>query len=485
MNDALPRSLLEATSRATHEGALCARDQVREAIERLQASAHLRACTELLADEALDRATEIDARRRRGGGLGRLAGVPFAVKANIATRQGHTDCASRLLRGYASPFDASAVERLLAEDAVLVAKTNCDEFGMGSSTERSSWGPTLHPEDPARVPGGSSGGSAVAVSSRGGALPLALGSDTGGSLRQPASFCGAVGVKATYGRVSRWGLVAFASSMDQVGPLCTRVRDAAQTLEIIAGPDGRDARCLPSAPGSFLAACERGASGLRVGIVRELLDSEEIAPPARQLVGEAALALEGADAQVDVVDVPAVLDAIAIYALVANAEASSNLARFDGVRFGRRSASTDTIEELFERTRAEGFGQEVKRRILLGTLALSAERRDEWFSAARRARARLTAALDRALSDHDLLLTPTTPGEPFKAGERLESPLQMYRSDLCTLPASLGGHPALSIPGPRTSPRALPLGVQLVARRGDEETLFAAACALEDEGFRP
>jgi len=461
-------------------GRASAEELAADALARIDAAAPLNAVLHVFRDEALRAARAIDARRAAGEPLGPLAGVPVAVKDNICVAGGPTTCGSLLLASYVPPRDAEAVARLRAADAVVVAKTNCDEFGMGSSNETSFRGPCLNPLDPARVPGGSSGGSAAAVAA--GLVPLALGSDTGGSVRQPAAFCGVVGLKPTYGRVSRRGLVAFASSLDQIGTIARDVGDAALGLAAIAGRDPGDATSSGAPVPAFLAAPRAGAAGRRVAWLDQFAAREGVDEGARLATAEAARALAHAGAIVEFADLPLADLAVPIYHIVSSAEASSNLARHDGVRYGARAEGARDVASLYEETRGRGFGAEVKRRIMLGAFALSAGRREAFYLRAQAARAALTRNIDALLARYDLLLLPTAPSAAFLLGEKIDDPPAMYLSDLFTAPASLGGHPALSLPAPRAAGE-LPFGVQLVARRFDEETLVAAALALEERGF--
>jgi aspartyl-tRNA(Asn)/glutamyl-tRNA(Gln) amidotransferase subunit A len=427
----------------------------------------------VLADHARAAAAEVDRRVAAGHDPGPLAGVPVAVKDNLCTRGIPTTCSSRILEGWRPPYDATVVARLRAAGAVVVGKTNMDEFAMGSSTENSAFGPTRNPRDPTRVPGGSSGGSAAAVAA--GFAPLALGSDTGGSIRQPAALCGVVGVKPTYGLVSRYGLVAFASSLDQVGPFAASVADAALLLEVIAGHDERDSTSLPG-PAPALGAClGDGVEGLRVGVLREFVDAVEPGVAAR--VTAAAAALEAAGAKVDEASVPAIALGLSAYYLIATAEASSNLARYDGVRYGLRVDGAD-VGAMYGATRAAGFGPEVKRRIMLGTYALSAGYYDAYYGQAQKARTLIIRDLDAAYASYDLLLGPTTPTTAFALGAKADDPLAMYLSDVCTIPSNLAGHPAMSLPY-GVAPDGLPVGVQLLAPALGEATMFRAAAVLE------
>ncbi len=406
---------------------------------------------------------------------GPLSGVPVAVKDNLVTAGLPTTCASRLLEGYQSPFEATAVRRLRAAGAVVIGKTNMDEFGMGSSNEHSAFGPALNPVDRNRVPGGSSGGSAAAVAA--GYVPIALGSDTGGSVRQPAAFCGVVGVKPTYGRVSRYGLVAFASSLDQVGALGRTVYDAARLLQAVSGHDPRDATSSTRPVPDLRAAASRGVGGLVVGIPDEYL-RDGLDPAVRRCVDEGAEALHDAGAEIRQVSLPHTRFAVPCYQVLAAAEASSNLARFDGVRYGRRSGGDGDLGDLYEVTRTEGFGREVKRRIVLGTFVLSAGYQDRYYSQAQRVRALISADFGRAFNDGvHALFTPTTPTPAFRLGERLGNPVQMYLSDVYTVHANLSGIPAMSVPIGTVD--GLPVGGQIMAPWWGEETLVSIGATLE------
>ncbi len=430
------------------------------------------------------RAAELDARRARGDDLGRLAGVPIGVKDALATRGLATTCGSKILVGprgqrWLPPYDATAVTRLLAEGAVLTGKCNMDEFAMGSSNENSAFFPARNPRDPSRTPGGSSGGSAVSVAA--GMTPGALGSDTGGSVRQPAAFTGVVGVKPTYGRVSRYGLVAFASSLDVVSPFARDVRSAALLTEVISGHDPRDSTSAPRPVGAFVAACERSIEGLRIGVPSQYF-AAGLAAEVEDSVRRALDAAAKAGATLVPVSLPHTEHAVAVYYVLAAAEASSNLSRFDGVRFGARRDGAD-LAELYERTRAEGFGPEVERRIILGAYVLSHGYYDAYYLKAQRVRTLLARDFDAAFADVDVIAAPTTPTTAFSLGEKLDDPLTMYLSDVYTLPASLAGLPAMSLPSfdapPVDGRPSLPVGLQLIARAFDEETMFRAARGVE------
>jgi len=408
------------------------------------------------------------------GGDGPLAGVPVAVKDNLATTDLPTTCGSKLLQGYVSPYAATVVRRLIEAGAVVVGKTNLDEFAMGSSTENSAFGPTLNPADRGRVPGGSSGGSAAAVAA--GLVPAALGSDTGGSVRQPAAFCGVVGIKPTYGRVSRYGLVAFASSLDQVGTLGRTVEDAALLLEVVSGHDPRDATSAPRPPPSLSEAVGRSIEGLVVGVPTEYLPAS-LDPGIRALVNEALERLRAGGARVREVSLPHAGYAIPAYYVLAPAEASSNLSRYDGVRYGVRRDGAG-MDEMVEVTRSGGFGDEVKRRILLGTYALSAGYYDQYYGTAQRARGLISSDFRSVFADGvDVLFTPTTPGPAFSLGERTDDPVAMYLSDVFTVTANLAGIPGLSLPIGWID--GLPIGGQILAPWWEEETMVSAARALE------
>jgi aspartyl-tRNA(Asn)/glutamyl-tRNA(Gln) amidotransferase subunit A len=426
---------------------------------------------------ALRQARALDEARAGGEPPGALAAVPAAIKDVLCVRGLPTTCGSRILEGFIPPYDATCVARLRAAGAVIVGKTNMDEFAMGSSTEHSAWHTTANPWDPSRVPGGSSGGSAAAVAAH--QVPLALGTDTGGSIRQPAAFTGTVGLKPTYGRVSRFGLVAFASSLDQAGPLSRTVADAGRALLAMAGHDPRDmTSAAVGVDGLERAAQDEGSvAGLRVGLPAEFL-GEGLDPQVRAGVDRCRAALEKGGAILTEVSLPHAPYAIAVYYLVATAEASSNLARYDGVRYGFRDREAASLREMYRRTRSEGFGPEVKRRIMLGTYALSAGYYDAYYLRAMKVRSLIRRDFDRVFESVDLLLGPTTPTPAFRLGEKLDDPLAMYLSDIYTVTANLTGLPALSLPAGYTT-EGLPVGAQLFARPFDEPRLLSAAAWLE------
>jgi aspartyl-tRNA(Asn)/glutamyl-tRNA(Gln) amidotransferase subunit A len=405
---------------------------------------------------------------------GPLAGVPLALKDNLSTLDLDTTCGSKVLEGYRSPFEATVVRRARAAGAVVVGKTNMDEFAMGSSTENSAYGPTLNPHDRTRVPGGSSGGSAAAVAA--GLVPMALGSDTGGSVRQPAALCGVVGMKPTYGRVSRYGLVAYASSLDQVGTFGKTVADAARLLHVISGHDDRDATSAKRPVPDFEAATRRGVDGLVVGLPKEYV-SHHLDADMRDSIHAAVARLKDAGAEVRDVSLPHAGHAIACYYVIAPAEASSNLSRYDGVRYGVRQPESDIVS-MYEATRSSGLGPEVKLRIMLGTYVLSAGYYDEYYGTAQRARRLITEDFGRVFSGGvDVILTPTTPNPAFQIGERTSDPLEMYLSDVFTVPANIAGIPGISVPIGRV--RGLPVGGQILAPWWKEEPMLAAAGVLE------
>ncbi|MBS1120932.1 MAG: glutamyl-tRNA(Gln) amidotransferase, subunit [Deltaproteobacteria bacterium] len=432
-------------------------------------------------DEAGARATahELDRKRTAGEPLGPLAGVPIALKDNLVTKGIPTTAGSQILVGWIPPYDATVVEKLRAAGAVIVGKTNLDEFGMGSSTERSSFKQTRNPWDASRVPGGSSGGSAAAVAA--GLCAASLGTDTGGSIRQPAAFTGVVGLKPTYGRVSRWGVVAFASSLDQVGPLARTVADAALLLEVISGHDPRDATSLAAPVPRYTAALAGGVAGLKVGLPREFFDghgSGTIDADVRAALDRTIAMLRDQGAELVEVSLPHTPLALAAYYIVAPAEASSNLARYDGVRYGKRAEASDLLD-LYRKTRGAGFGPEVKRRIMLGTYALRSGYYDAYYKKAQQVRALIKRDFEQAFTQVDVLLTPTTPTAAFRFGAKA-TPLDMYLGDIFTLSCNLAGLPGLSVPCGLTS-EGLPIGAQLLGKPLDEATLLRVGAVIERE----
>jgi aspartyl-tRNA(Asn)/glutamyl-tRNA(Gln) amidotransferase subunit A len=454
------------------------------ALERIQATDDvLHAFLTVTGEQALADARAVDAARERGEPLGPLAGVPLALKDVLVTKGVRTTAGSRILEEFVPPYDATVVERLRRARAVIVGKTNMDEFAMGSSTENSGFGPTRNPWDPSRVPGGSSGGSAAAVAS--GQAALGIGTDTGGSIRQPAALCGVVGVKPTYGLVSRYGLIAFASSLDQVGPFGRDVRDAATLLEAIAGHDPMDSTSIPDPPTDFTSRLEDGVAGLRVGVVKELF-LEGAEPGVLSRVREGLERLERLGARLEECSLPSFEYALSAYYLIAPAECSSNLARYDGVRWGLRVKDSSDVVDMMKRTRQAGFGPEVKRRIMLGTYALSAGYYDAYYGQAQKVRTLVLRELQAAWERFDLLAGPTSPTVAFPIGEKADDPLAMYLSDVFTIPVNLAGNAAVSVPAGLSD--GLPVGLQLIAPALGEAAMLRAAWAFEQDlglGARP
>ena len=464
-----------------------------EAIEAYEAAieahdASIKAYTQVFPERAMEQAKAIDATRAAGEPLGPLAGVPVGVKDNMCTNHGRTTCSSKILVDFASPYTATAVARLQQAGAILLGKTNMDEFAMGSSTENSALQQTVNPWDRDRVPGGSSGGAAAAVAAR--LCAAAVGSDTGGSIRQPAAFCGCVGLKPTYGRVSRYGLVAFASSLDQIGPLTRSVSDAAIMMGVIAGHDPRDSTSVADDVPDYQAGIDRPIDRLKVGLVKEFI-SDQLDGRIRAAVEQAAEAYEGLGAEIIDVSLPhSRIDvdadgrlssyAVACYYIVAMAEASSNLARYDGAHYGHRtSEKVDNIIDLYSRTRAEGFGDEVKRRIMLGTYALSSGYYDAYYLKALKVRRLIADDFRAAFQTADVLLGPTSPEPAFRIGTKVDAPLTMYLSDIYTISVNLAGIPAISLPA-GLNDKGLPLAVQLMAGIFQEDKLLRAARMLEN-----
>ena len=458
-------------------GRLSATDACRTALDRIhEVNGKLNAFNLVADDSALERAREIDRRRAAGDTLGPLAGVPIALKDNMDVRGMRTTASSRILEHFVPPYDATVVRRLEAAGAVIVGKTNCDEFAMGSSNENSAFGPVRNPWALDRIPGGSSGGSAAAVASR--CVPLALGSDTGGSVRQPAACCGVVGLKPSYGRVSRYGLLAFASSLDQIGPFARTVADAALTLTALAGADPCDATTANEPVPDFAAALTGTVKDIRVGVPRAFV-SEGVDEQVRRAYEAALDTLRRSGATLVDIDLPHAKYAVPVYYLVCTAEASSNLARYDGVKYGyRSSAAKDSLKEMYSRTRDEGFGPEVKRRIMLGTYVLSAGYYDAFYLKALQVRTLLRRDYDQAFERVDVVAMPTSPTPPFRLGEKTDDPLQMYLADIFTVSANLAGLPGISVPAGFSSD-GLPIGFQLMGRMFDEATLLRVADAYE------
>jgi len=458
------------------KGEVSARELTERCLDRIESvDGQVHAFLEVTRERALADADRVDKARAAGAELPPLAGIPIAIKDNLCTRGIRTSCSSRMLENFVPPYESTVTERLWRAGGVLIGKTNLDEFAMGSSTETSAFGPSRNPWNPDKVPGGSSGGSSAAVAA--GECVAALGSDTGGSIRQPAAFCGVVGLKPTYGRVSRWGLVAFASSLDQVGPFSHSVADSSEILQVIAGADPRDATCLTNPVPDYRASLEQPIKGLRVGMIRECLDAEGLAAEVKASVLEAAQVLEALGCELVDVSCPRFNDGIATYYVIAPSEASANLARYDGVKYGHRSqaeAATESLAAMTARSRAEGFGDEVQRRILIGTYALSAGYVDAYYHKAQQVRTLIRRDFDRAFEQVDLLLTPTAPTTAFGFGAHKDDPLAMYLADLLTIPANMAGLPAISVPCGFDS-QGLPIGLQLIGGVLQEATLLRLA----------
>jgi aspartyl-tRNA(Asn)/glutamyl-tRNA(Gln) amidotransferase subunit A len=436
-----------------------------------QIGAYLTLCKE----RAIAQATELDSLAAKGEKLPPLGGVPVAIKDVLATKGIRTTAGSKILGNYIPPYDSTAVARLEAAGAVVLGKLNCDEFAMGSSNENSAWKPVHNPRDLSRVPGGSSGGSAAATAAD--MAVAALGSDTGGSIRQPASFCGVVGLKPTYGRVSRYGLIAFASSLDHVGPLTKTVKDAAIMLRTIAGRDAMDSTSAELPVPDYVAELDKPIRGLKIGVAKEYF-GEGLDDQVRKAVEAAIQKLAALGCEIVEVSLPHTKYAIPAYYIVATAEASSNLARFDGVRYGYRAAGIRSLSEMYRRTRDHGFGAEVKRRIMLGTYALSAGYYDAYYLKAQKVRTLLTRDFEEAFTKVDVIVAPTSPTPAFKLGEKVDDPLAMYLADIYTVTANLAGIPAISIPCGETKER-LPIGMQILGKHFDEATVLRVAHAYE------
>jgi aspartyl-tRNA(Asn)/glutamyl-tRNA(Gln) amidotransferase subunit A len=468
-------------------GELTSEEIVRRLLDRSDRLKRLNVFVHLDRDAVLAQARVLDGRRRSGEMLGRLAGIPVAIKDVLCVGGEPTSCGSRMLRGFRPPYDATVIAKLRAAGAILYGKTNMDEFAMGSSTENSAYGPTLNPWDETRVPGGSSGGSAAAVAA--GLAPLALGTDTGGSIRQPAAVCGVVGLKPTYGRVSRYGLIAFASSLDQVGVFAHDVADAALLLSVIAGRDPNDSTSVDEPVPDYISTFETPPPSLRVGVVREFF-SEGLDPEVDSAMKAAIRIYEKAGATIKQVSLPHSKYGIPAYYIVASAECSSNLARYDGTTYGHRAAdfspkypgeeNLPAMIRMMMASRDEGFGAEVKRRIMLGTFALSAGYADQYYNKALQVRRKIRGDFDAAFKEVDVLLGPTSPTPAFKLGERTADPLAMYLSDIYTITANLAGIPGISIPC-GLSREKLPIGMQLLASPFAEETLLRTARVFERE----
>jgi aspartyl-tRNA(Asn)/glutamyl-tRNA(Gln) amidotransferase subunit A len=448
--------------------------RIREYLSVISSRTNLNAFLFVFEEEALEQARSID-KKISAGNAGPLAGMAVAVKDVLSMKGKRTTCGSKILENFEGIYDATVIEKLQAADAILIGKTNMDEFAMGSSTENSAFGPVKNPVDESRVPGGSSGGSAVAVAA--GMATVALGTDTGGSIRQPAGLCGVVGLKPTYGRVSRYGLVAFASSFDQIGPFANSARDVARVLAVIAGHDERDSTSAKIPVPDYLAAMNRDVKGVKIGLPQEYFN-EALNPEIRSLIEKRIAQLKEHGAEIVEVTLPHSEYTIATYYILATAEASSNLARYDGARYGYRSKRADTLMEMYTKSRSEGFGAEVKRRIMLGTYVLSAGYYDAYYKKAQKVRRLIQEDFFNAFKTVDCLITPISPTTAFKFGEKVDDPLQMYLSDIYTVSANLAGIPGISVPAGVDS-QNLPVGLQVLGKQFDEATLLKVADFLE------
>ena len=469
---------LLGAAKAVREKEISSRELTRALLSRIERiNPKINAYVTVLPEAAMLEAAARDEEIARGQVRGPLHGVPVAIKDIFCTKGIRTTCASRILKDFDPPYDATVVERIRSAGAVLLGKQNMDEFAMGSSTETSCFGPVLNPWATDRIPGGSSGGTAAAVAA--GTCFAGVGTDTGGSIRQPASLCGVVGMKPTYGRVSRYGMIAFASSLDQGGPIARTVPDAAAVLSVIAGYDRRDSTSVDVPVPDYVAATERGVKGMRVGLPREYF-AEGVDDSVRTAVTKALTSLISLGAEAVEISLPHTGYALSTYYIIAPAEASSNLARYDGVRYGYRAAGAKGLIEMMSRTRAEGFGEEVKRRVMIGTYALSAGYYDAYYGKAQKVRTLLRRDFNEAFDHVDVILTPTAPTPAFRLGEKVDDPLTMYLSDIYTIPANLAGIPGISVPC-GMSPDGLPIGAQLLGKHFDEESLLAAAAVIERE----
>lgn len=428
--------------------------------------------------EALAQANQVDEKRKKGESLGVLAGIPMGLKDNISTKGIKTTCASKMLENFVPPYNATVMDKLSAADAIILGKLNLDEFAMGGSTENSAFKKTSNPWDLERVPGGSSGGSAAAVAAN--EAVITLGSDTGGSIRQPASFCGVVGMKPTYGAVSRYGLVAFASSLDQIGPMTKDVKDMALSLNAIVGHDGRDSTSAPTTHPDFTKALTGDVKGMKIALPRDYF-AKGINEEVKAAVLKSAKEMEKLGAIIEEVDMKVSDYALSAYYLISSAEASSNLARFDGVKYGVRAENFKDLVDLYKQTRDEFFGKEVKRRIMLGTYALSSGYYDAYYKKAQQVRTLIKEDFDRIFASYDLILTPVAPTTAFKIGEKSADPIEMYMGDICTVPVNIAGLPALSMNCGYDS-KGLPIGMQLIGKGFDEGTILRAAHAYEMSG---
>ena len=458
-------------------GEVSSKELVQEKINRInELDSTLNSFLTVNAELALSKAEQIDNQIASGDHLPPLSGIPIAIKDNLCTKGIKTTCASKILDNFVPPYESTVTKKLLNAGAIMIGKTNMDEFAMGSSTETSAFGPTLNPWNITKVPGGSSGGSAASVAA--GLCYGSLGSDTGGSIRQPASFCGVVGMKPTYGRVSRWGLIAFASSLDQVGPFANNVSDAAEILQVISGKDEFDSTTVDIPVPNYLETLSKSIKGMKIGLIDNCFDHEGLATDVKESVLGSASILENLGAEIVNVSCPRFNDGIATYYVIAPSEASANLARYDGVKYGFRSEDEQSLIEMTTKSRALGFGNEVKRRILIGTYALSAGYVDAYYKKAQQVRTLIRKDFDDAFKKVDVLLAPTAPTTAFGSGDNIDNPMAMYLSDLLTIPANLAGLPAISLPCGFDS-SGLPIGLQLIGNVFEEGKLLQVASQFE------
>lgn len=458
------------------KGEITSEEITRSYIDRIsKVDKDVKAYVSTLADEAIAKAKKIDEDRKAGKPLSKLAGIPIGIKDNMCITGTKTTCSSKMLENFVAPYDATVIEKLNEEGAIYLGKLNMDEFAMGSSTEHSAFFNTHNPWDLDKVPGGSSGGSAAAVAAN--LAPWTLGSDTGGSIRQPASLCGVVGLKPTYGLVSRYGLVAFASSLDQIGPITKDVTDSALLLNVIAGHDEKDSTSMDLPKKDYTKSLVNDVKGMKIGLPKEYL-SEGVNPEVKQAILDVVKKYEEMGATVEECSFDVGKYATSVYYIIADAEASSNLGRFDGIRYGYRSENFEDTKDIFKNSRSEGFGPEVKRRIMVGTYVLSSGYYDAYYKKAQKVRTVISNAYNKLFEKYDLLLTPTSPVTAFKIGEKTSNPLEMYLADICTVPVNIGGVPAMSIPCAVDS-EGMPIGFQLIAKPFAEETIFRAAYTYE------
>ncbi len=466
---------LEAIQEALSAGRLTVKQVVEGYLQKIREYAHLNAFNEVYEDEAIEAAGKVDERLREGK-AGEFAGLVVGLKDNICYREHRVSASSKILQDFEPPYNATVVDRLIEADAVIIGRLNCDEFGMGSTNENSAYGAVLNPLDEGRVPGGSSGGAAVAV--KAGMCTAALGSDTGGSIRQPAAFCDVIGLKPTYGRVSRYGLIAYASSFDQIGPITNNVADSARILELIAGKDSYDNTASDKKVPSYSKSPLQEKK--KVAYFKDVLERKGVDPGVRERTEEVLETLEKEGHAVEAVDFPLLDHVVPTYQVLSNAEASSNLARYDGVHYGFRASGANDLKETYELTRTQGFGKEVKRRIMLGTFVLSSGYYEAYYGQAQKVRRSIRDHTENLLTEHDHLLLPTTPKPPFRQGEFQGDPVNMYLQDIFTVPANLAGIPAISIPAGKNE-EGLPIGIQVMSAPFNEEGLLAFSADLENK----